>query len=403
MHSDMPSPRHLQIKPMWIRKTIFILRVLLLKLRASVFPHRKDGRSHYDLILVKTGELGDYILFRDLLQSLRRSGTPGMRILLVGNRLWEQLSVILDRDLADAFLWVERDYADYAGTDIGLLEQLSRTSCDRLVNASFSRSPISDLISFLVTARTKYCPDDSSASRSFRAALRRSIYDVRVGMHGVMHESARNAALSEYLTGTDTRRERPALQIPQAACGGPALPEGPRIVISVGASDPRRRWPREKVRQLMGYLRQETDFEMLLVGSETDHRFFQDVMKGMPDRSRITDLSGRTTLPELLHVLKGATLVVSNETGIIHMADALDIPSVCILGGGHFRRFVPYPRGSGSRIEAAYEELPCYQCDWNCRHPQFDGSVYPCIAAVKTEKVISLVGRSCRQLPLTNT
>jgi ADP-heptose:LPS heptosyltransferase len=61
-------------------------------------------------------------------------------------------------------------------------------------------------------------------------------------------------------------------------------------------------------------------------------------------------------------------ILISNETGTAHIANAVGTPTVCILGGGHFGRFVPYPVLSGqtSHLKVVYHKMPCYGCDWKC-------------------------------------
>ena len=57
------------------------------------------------------------------------------------------------------------------------------------------------------------------------------------------------------------------------------------------------------------------------------------------------DLVGKTDLYELLFLLNGAQLLVSNETGVVHMACALrdDLKTLVLSNGNNFGRFAPYP------------------------------------------------------------
>ncbi|HEV7809979.1 MAG TPA: glycosyltransferase family 9 protein, partial [Candidatus Limnocylindrales bacterium] len=56
------------------------------------------------------------------------------------------------------------------------------------------------------------------------------------------------------------------------------------------------------------------------------------------------DLGGRTTLDSLGWILRRATLVVANDTGVAHLADALDVPSVVVFAaddGSRAARWAP--------------------------------------------------------------
>jgi ADP-heptose:LPS heptosyltransferase len=48
-----------------------------------------------------------------------------------------------------------------------------------------------------------------------------------------------------------------------------------------------------------------------------------------------------------------------------HLAVAVNTPTVCVIGGGHYKRFFPY--GDPKLFRAATEELDCFYCDWKCK------------------------------------
>jgi hypothetical protein len=63
---------------------------------------------------------------------------------------------------------------------------------------------------------------------------------------------------------------------------------------------------------------------------------------------------------------------------------------VCILGGGHFGRFLPYPAGAtghGPVPLPVYTPMDCFGCDWHCRYPVDPGQPYPCLGNVSVEQV----------------
>jgi ADP-heptose:LPS heptosyltransferase/SAM-dependent methyltransferase/Tfp pilus assembly protein PilF len=75
------------------------------------------------------------------------------------------------------------------------------------------------------------------------------------------------------------------------------------------------------------------------------------------------DLSGKTTLRQTAAILSRCCLAVGAETGLAHMACAVDVPNVVLLGGGHAGRFIPY-----SRLTTAVSlPLACFGCNWHCK------------------------------------
>ena len=111
-------------------------------------------------------------------------------------------------------------------------------------------------------------------------------------------------------------------------------------------------------------------------------------------RSPLLNWVGRTSLPGLAAVLAHAELLVGNETSAIHVAAAVGTPAVCILGGGHYGRFMPYlveQRDGRPLPVAAVHRMGCFGCDWRCvYHPPREAPV-PCIEQLTVEDVWAAV------------
>lgn len=73
-------------------------------------------------------------------------------------------------------------------------------------------------------------------------------------------------------------------------------------------------------------------------------------------------------LEELLQVISTARLVLAPDSAPAHLASAMDKPGVFLLGGGHYGMFAPWRRSS--RQVWLNHPMNCYQCQWNCMHPE---------------------------------
>jgi len=102
----------------------------------------------------------------------------------------------------------------------------------------------------------------------------------------------------------------------------------------------------------------------------------------------VVDLTGRTSVPELLDVMKGAAGVVTNDTGPAHLAIAVGTPTVVIVGGGHFGCFVPYPDGvAPATARFVHHPMDCYHCFWRCHLRENKTDTFPCVTAVGEQQV----------------
>ena len=108
-----------------------------------------------------------------------------------------------------------------------------------------------------------------------------------------------------------------------------------RIVINPNASDLRlqRRWPAERFARLIEALAPQ-HCQIILIGSSAEAAYVQNLLDRVSPRARllVVNTAGRLALGELLALLESASCVVSNDTGPMHMALALNRPTVCLFG-----------------------------------------------------------------------
>ena len=122
---------------------------------------------------------------------------------------------------------------------------------------------------------------------------------------------------------------------------GTRLDPGSYVVVHPGASDPARRWPIEWFARIVRVL--ECDgMRTVVTGSIDEAPLAADVARLA--RGSIVDLTGRTGLGALGALVDDARLVVTNDTGISHVAAARRTPSVVVFTGSDPRRWAPLDR-----------------------------------------------------------
>ena len=97
-------------------------------------------------------------------------------------------------------------------------------------------------------------------------------------------------------------------------------------------------------------------FAVILIGSASERALCEEIVKLAPGT---IDLAAETTLPELAALIRRATLCISNDSGPMHLAVALERPVVGIFGPTDPVWAGPYRRGDDVlRVELACS--PCY-------------------------------------------
>ena len=123
---------------------------------------------------------------------------------------------------------------------------------------------------------------------------------------------------------------------------------------------PAKRWPAPHFAELAAMLI-ERGYQVWLFGSAKDADITREIVGA--ERSRkgpIVDLAGRTSLDEAIDLISVASRVVTNDSGLMHIAAALDRPMAAIFGSSS-PRFTP-PLSSKARvITLALSCSPCFQ------------------------------------------
>lgn len=117
----------------------------------------------------------------------------------------------------------------------------------------------------------------------------------------------------------------------------------PYLVVNPNAGELalERRWPIERFAQVAQALAGELDGWVVLVGAPAEKAYVATLREALGRQVRVADLSGATSLPELAALFAGARLLVSNDTGPLHLACAVGTPTVSIFGPEHPGLFGP--------------------------------------------------------------
>ncbi|HLZ36869.1 MAG TPA: glycosyltransferase family 9 protein [Mycobacteriales bacterium] len=108
--------------------------------------------------------------------------------------------------------------------------------------------------------------------------------------------------------------------------------EGPLVVVNPGATDPRRRWPPERFAAVADVLAAD-GASVVVVGDAGDRPLADAILAAM--RAPARSLAGALPLGPLCALLARAALVVSNDTGPLHLARAVRTPTVGIYWIGN--------------------------------------------------------------------
>ena len=132
----------------------------------------------------------------------------------------------------------------------------------------------------------------------------------------------------------------------------------PTVALMPGARWENKRWPAGYFRELVAILRRrDEELRFVILGGRSDGPLASEIALASPEAC--VDLTGRTSLPQLVEVIRRCQVVVTNDSGPMHVAAALQKPVVGIFGPTSPDRTGPY--GQVDRT-LQREDLPCVPC-----------------------------------------
>jgi heptosyltransferase I len=128
----------------------------------------------------------------------------------------------------------------------------------------------------------------------------------------------------------------------------------PAAAIVVGTSKPQKDWPAERWAEVVDRLHEEHGLQAVLVGGRSPRELAAEAVITARARHRPVSALG-SGLRKLVAILDGAALVLSPDTGPLHLAVALDRPVVSLVGYSHPGRVGPYRRFHDLLIDAYHD------------------------------------------------
>jgi ADP-heptose:LPS heptosyltransferase len=193
-----------------------------------------------------------------------------------------------------------------------------------------------------------------------------------------------------------TALPRPAIEVPAAAraqaaadlasaLGATALGNRPLIGLHVGAGRAVKEWPAARMASVAASLSGDEGAAIVLTGSGEDRGRADAIRSALPPDVPCADLVGRLELVPLAAVFEHLALLVTPDTGPMHLAAVLDVPLVAIFGPSSPERWGPL----AARCRLVRIDLPCSPCN-RIRTPpaRCVGHTPDCLEGVAVEAVL---------------
>lgn len=301
--------------------------------------------------------------------------------------------------------WLSTDlhpYNEYKTSDQAkvdkLLALLGSYEFDTILVTTYNRTWIDDLVAAHFSGRARCIAigderprNDWSDEVHQRLGLpTEELYDRIVPVEEATHESHKYQVLADALFPSGV-----SIPVPQLSIPVPVLDQIPEILETLGLcvdgyfvcavtctiSAPFKSWPDESFTMLMEWIQADLGLRPLLLGHYRELEKIERIAQ-LARNIKLDPaiwLGNYGDLATLAGLMQKSKFYLGNDTGPMHIAAALGIPTVGIFGGGHWPRFLPV----GNRAVGIAAEIPCFGCNWgDC----IFGDA-PCVKLVTVEDV----------------
>lgn len=346
------------------------------------FRRRRPPASPERILLLRLERIGDLLMTLEAIGDVRAAAPFAHIDLVVGSwnadlaRAIDPVTRVQTLDAA----WLARD-----GQGLGMralfraARQWSRTKYDVAINFA------PDIRSNMLLAAS-----GAAWTAGYRSGGGGALLDVPLEYDIRAHTTDNARRLIAAVFGTrDAGARLPAFAVPAGAHENASRllssANGPLIGVHVSGGRPIKQWDPQRFAEVARRLVTAVDATIVLTGSTGDRALVDLVKQHLPP-ARMVDVAGHIDLLTLAGILERLDLIITGDTGPMHLAAAVGTPVVAVFGPSDPARYGP--RGPNDRVVRV--DLPCAPCNRIRLPPErCVGHIPDCLALVTTDSVFT--------------
>ncbi len=350
-------------------------------------------KKNNSLLILKLDEIGDYILFRNFIDVLKKDiKYKNYTFTLCGNIVWRNIAENFDKKDINKFIWIDKNkYSDSKLYRSLFKIKIHLKKYDVLIHPTYSRSEFTDefVKEFDAALKIGSIGDTSNMNSTLKNKYDQNYSLLLKTSPKPMFEFYRNIEFFEQLLGYTITIKKPYCNINDKHYKILKLLTNKYITIFPGASHVSKRWSAENFQLLTNYLLTNYKYDIVLVGSKEDKKTALRIIQNRTDR--IYDFTGRTSLTQLIQLIKKSELLITHDTSAVHIAAMFDKKTICIFNGTYYGRFVPYPKEMLSNLHLVLPQELNMISDFNLLVEKFKHGSTLNINSIQPKQVIQQV------------
>jgi len=159
------------------------------------------------------------------------------------------------------------------------------------------------------------------------------------------------------------------------------------VNINTGVLSLNRRWPKDYFSTLVQELLNTYNIRVFLIGGKGDREYVDELIRGLPDDSRLINTCGELSIKQLVSLYSKCTLLISNDSGPLHLAYVTGLSTISFFGPETPALYGPL----GENHHVFYEDLFCSPCLNIYNSKLSDCTDNVCLKNISTASVLKLI------------
>jgi len=299
------------------------------------------------LLIIRLDDIGDYLLFRNMLCFYKRGRWKDYEITLLGNIAWKSFFDELDYSNVDKVVWVNKK--QFLKSEIYRAEvclRIRKEGFEVVVCPSRTRPLLLDDICMLATGATKKIASKNTFINKNWNKLSDNLYnELYKSDEKCEHEFIFNLKFNNWICDTNITLFRPEINTDNYK-----IDSNPYILCFIGASTRSKRWTKKQWKQFVKLYQQNYKGDVYIAGGQED----VVTADAISAKTSAKSIAGATTLEDMIRYVCNATCVITNDTMSAHLAVSCNVPAIIIANGNNYFRFAAYESAGINNVFSVY-------------------------------------------------